>query len=76
MVAATDCNRLVLQMDYLEAWLAISQPVGRANPGRAAALAARHPALADRHWADRWSELRDTLAELGQTLPTGAVVIS
>mmetsp|Transcript_17791 Transcript_17791/g.53615 ORF Transcript_17791/g.53615 Transcript_17791/m.53615 type:complete len:2186 (+) Transcript_17791:298-6855(+) len=69
--ATTAAGLPAMQMDYLEAWLAISQPVGRANPGRAAALAARHPALADRHWADRWSELRDTLAELGQTLPTG-----
>lgn len=62
-----------LQGEYLRAWLALSGPGDGVGPAAAAAAASARSAgsTADRHWQRRFSELRDTLAELEGLLRDG-----
>ena len=61
-----------VQMDYLNAWLALAAPPAQLDIAAAAAAVQKHSGTADKHWAARWAQLKEAITGVHTSIQAGS----
>lgn len=64
--------RGAVQVDYLNAWLALAAPPSQLDVAAAAAAVQKHSDVANKHWAARWAQLKEAIAGVHTSIPAGS----